>query len=628
MPHTMPVAPGVPTPMARAISGVYQVVLWLALVLMATLFGHLHRYGGMDLLLLVCTLVVFWVIVSLVVMPLTYIRTWVNPFLWVLLVLVLVQFLPLPRVDGITPERPAIGGAETLLVTDVPEMSSRGAKMLPIGRYSLRPVATAGVFMLLAAAAGLYWLVSSSVVGRKRLRRATWAVALGVVSIAFWAVLAGAVSAGGEEKGVFRRLGPLLIFGGDSVAPALLAGLPLVVAVVLRMLGWMPRRRLVERQTGRGWLGRAAPAWSFISVLLLGLMAGAIGMSNIPWRLSVASVLVSVGFVLVGFATDGPTYRSRRRGVLFAAAALAWILTAMYIGYRAGPSYQQAASADADLEALTSALAGWRAAFGVGAGAVSPHMIFGAAGWPTGPGQAVHTNGYLVVLAEIGWVGWMAAIAGAVAMVAFLARAWHRAESPWPRTMMRVGIGAVVANLLYFRFDAAALLAPNLLAMAGVLGIATAWAAHGAAWRQRRAREYGWAQWPAVLGTTGLLLSLTTAESEMIETVEGVDFNDKLMHFGAMAVLNLTLCYALNRKPTMRLLRTRVLAATAFVSLLAVGIEYAQRYLTQGRSFDVMDMAAGSAGAVAVGVWWYVVRRSHVAEPPELSREFFEEPSA
>jgi VanZ family protein len=255
-------------------------------------------------------------------------------------------------------------------------------------------------------------------------------------------------------------------------------------------------------------------------------------------------------------------------------------------------------------------------------------MIFGAAGWPTGPGQAVHANGYLVVLAEIGWVGWMAAIAGAIAMVAFLARAWHRAESPWPRTMMRVGIGAVVANLLYFRFDAAALLAPNLLALAGVLGIATAWAAHGAAWRQRRVREYGWAQWPAVLGTTGLLLSLSTAESEMIETVEGVDFNDKLMHFGAMAVLNLTLCYALNRKPTMRLLRTRVLAATASTSLLAVGIEYAQRYLTQGRAFEVMDMAAGSAGAVAVGVWWYVVRRSHVAEPPELSREFFEEPSA
>jgi VanZ family protein len=350
---------------------------------------------------------------------------------------------------------------------------------------------------------------------------------------------------------------------------------------------------------------------------MLGLIAGAIGTSNVPWRLSVAGVLVSVGFVLVGFATDAPTYRSRRRGVIFAAATLIWILVAMAIGYAAGPPHQPAASADADLRALVGTLTGWRAAFGVGAGAVSPGAAFGSVGWPSAPGQDVDTNGYLLVLAETGWVGCTAFVAGALALAAFLARAWRRAESPWPRTMMRVGIGAVVANLLYFLFDASAVLAPNLLALAGVLGIVTAWAAHGAAWRRRRAREYGWAQWPAAAAATGLFVSLATAENDMIETVQGVDFNDKLLHFGAMAVLNLLLCYALNRKPTLRLLRTRVLAATVFVSLLAVAVEYAQRYLTQGRSFEVMDMIYGSAGAAAVGMWWYVVRRSHVAEPLE-----------
>jgi len=617
-----PVAPGIPTPMARAISAVYQVVLWLALVLVATLFGHLHRYGSMDLLLLVCTLMVFWVVVSLVVVPLTYIRTWANPFLWVLLGLVLVQFLPLPRAGGIGPERSPLGTSESLLVVGVPEPRGQRAGMLPVGRYSLRPVPTAGVFMLLAASASLYWLVGSSLVGRKKIRRATWAVVLGVVSIAFWVVLTGRVPADGAGQGIFKRLGPLMIFGGDSLAPALLAGLPLTVAVVLRQLGWMPRRNLRDRQTGRGWLGRAAPVWSLIGVLMLGLIAGVIGMSNIPWRLSVAGVLVSVGFVLVGFATDAPTYRSRRRGVIFAAATLVWILGAMAIGYAAGPPHQPAASADADLKALVSELTGWHAAFGIGAGAISPGVVFGSAGWPSAPGQDVDTNGYWLVRAETGWVGWTAFIAGGLAMVAFLARAWHRAESPWPRTMMRVGIGAVVANLLYFLFDASAVLAPNLLALAGVLGIATAWAAHGAAWRRRRSREYGWAQWPAVVAATGLLVSLATAESDMIEeTVEGVDFDDKLMHFGAMAVLNLLLCYALNRKPTLRLLRTRILAATVFVSLLAVAVEYAQRYLTQGRMFEVTDMLLGFAGAASVGIWWYVVRRSHVAEPPEMSPE-------
>jgi len=463
-------------------------------------------------------------------------------------------------------------------------------------------------------------------VGRKKIRRATWAVVLGTVLIAFWVVLAGRVPADGQEQGIFKRLGPLLILGGDSLAPALLAGLPLAVAVVLRLVGWMPRRRLQDRQTGRGWLGRAALVWSLIGILMLGLIAGAIGMSNIPWRLSVAGVLVSVGFVLVGFATDAPTYRSRRRGVIFAAAALIWILAAMAVGYAAGPPHQPAAGADADLRALVSELTGWHAAFGIGAGAISPGAVFGAAGWPSAPGQDVDTNGYLLVLAETGRVGWAAVIMGALALVAFLARAWRRAESPWPRTMMRVGIGAAVANLLYFLFDASALLAPNLLVLAGVLGIVTAWAAHGAAWRRRRAREYGWAHWPMVVAATGILFSLSTAESEMIEGVEGVAFNDKLMHFGAMAVISLLLCYALNRRPTLRLLRTRVLAATLFVSLLAVGIEYAQRYLTQGRSFEVGDMEAGIAGAVAVGVWWYIVRRSHVAEPPEMSPEVFAGP--
>ena len=627
MPHTMPAAPGVPTPMARAVSAAYQIVLWLTLVLIVTIFGHLHRYGGMDLLLLVCTLMVFWVVASLVVMPLTYIRTWANPFLWFFLGLVLFQFLPILRVDGIVLDQPALGPSDSLLVAGVPEPASNRPGMLPVGRYSLRPVPTAGVFMLLAAACGLYWLVSSSLVGRKKIRRATWAVVLGIVSIAFWVILAGAAPPAREGPGVFHRFGPLQIFGGDSLAPALIAGLPLAVAVVLRLLGWMPRRRLPQRQTGRGWLGRAAPVWSLIGVLMLGLIAAAIGMSNIPWRLSVASVLVSVGFVFVGFATDAPTYRSRRRGVVFAASALVWILAAMAIGYWAGPPHQPAASANADLEALTRGLTGWRAALGVGAGAVSPHVIFGSTGWPTAPDQGVDTNGYLLLLAETGWVGWTAVIAGAVALVAFLARAWHRAESPWPRTMMRVGIGALVANLLYFRFDASAVLAPNLLALAAVLGIVTAWAAHGAAWRHRRAREYGWAQWPAVVGATGLLMSLSTAESEMIESVEGVDFNDKAMHFGAFAVLCLLLCYALNRRATLWRLRTRILAATLFVSLLAVAIEYAQRYLTEGRSFEVLDMVAGSAGAVTVGVWWYVIRRSHVAEPSELPSVPAGEPS-
>ena len=54
---------------------------------------------------------------------------------------------------------------------------------------------------------------------------------------------------------------------------------------------------------------------------------------------------------------------------------------------------------------------------------------------------------------------------------------------------------------------------------------------------------------------------------------------------------------------------------------MAVGIavltEYAQQYLTAGRSFEVTDMVAGAAGAVAMALWWWVMRRAHVVGLPE-----------
>ena len=63
----------------------------------------------------------------------------------------------------------------------------------------------------------------------------------------------------------------------------------------------------------------------------------------------------------------------------------------------------------------------------------------------------------------------------------------------------------------------------------------------------------------------------------------------------------------------------RVLSATLLTMAMAVMLEYAQRYLTANRSFEVGDMVAGVLGAAATAVWWYVVRRTHVLpvwEPP------------
>jgi VanZ family protein len=72
------------------------------------------------------------------------------------------------------------------------------------------------------------------------------------------------------------------------------------------------------------------------------------------------------------------------------------------------------------------------------------------------------------------------------------------------------------------------------------------------------------------------------------------------------------LCYAFGPAPTAHHLGARVLLAALLTCAMAVLVEYAQRYLTAGRSFDEWDMAAGVLGAAAMAVWWYVVRRTHV----------------
>jgi len=648
MSHVPSHSPSAPTPIARGISGLFQAVLWLALLLAAVVFGHLHRYGTFDLLVVVSTLLAFWVVASLVVSPLLYVRSPVNLLAWGLAGLVLLQFLPLPLAGRWAPA-PSLGPSEAVLVAAQEGHGSLAvARTLGIGRYSLRPVATVGVFMLAASAACLYWLVASSLAGRKKVRRATWAVALGLTVLAAYVDLAALAPARQEEAGIFRPPGPILVLGGDSLVPAMLAALPLVLAAALRLLGGTLRRRPSRRHARWGWLARAASVWGFIGLAMVGLVAAAIGMSNVPWRLALACVLLAGGFVLVGFATTGPTRRMRRRATWLAVGALVWVLAALVAGFLVGPEHQAAGAADASLEALAAALAGWRAAFGVGAGAVSPGEVFGAAGWPGAPGLDVDTSGYTLVRAELGWVGWVLLLAGAVAAVVFLARAWYRCRSPWPRTMMRVGVGAVAANLLYFRFDASALLAPNLLALAAVLGIVTAWAAHGAAWRGRaraaaggppggglsagdaspalpgrahataawacRPPRFAAAHWPFVLGAMGLLAAFSTAEADMISGERGPDVSDKVLHFGAFAVLNLLVCYALAPAPAGRWPALRVIAATLLVSGMTVAVEYAQRYFTAGRSFEVADMAAGILGAAATGAWWYAVRRSHACE--------------
>jgi VanZ family protein len=596
----------------------------MALALAATTFGNLHRYGSMDLLLAVFLLVTFWVVYSLVVSPLTCVRSPANLFLWGLLVLVLYQVLPLPRAMSLAPAGAPLPGAERILIESGYQTHHTHAGVFEVVRHSLRPAATLCTLTLFAAAAGLFWVVSSALQGRKSLRRLTWVVLLGAVPPALWVTILSLTSVGRAVPGVFRLEGPFLVLGGDSLVPALLAALPLAVAAALRLVGWMPRRAAGSHRRGWGWLARAGPVWAAIALALAGLMAVALGVSNVPRPWMLLCALLSVGFVLLEYVTSargrvptssGGVARPRRPGRL-AIGVLVWVLVALGVGFAVGQPPRAVASANEQLETLIRGMPGWRQALGVGVGAVSPHEIYGEAGWPRADGDDRDTSGYLVLQAEMGWVGLALVLGGAIAFMIFIVRALRRAKSPWPRAMMAVGAGVLAANLLYFSLDASALLVPNLIVIAAVLGLVAAWAVYGAAWRPGRRPAFAPAHWPLALAAVSLTGALATAENDMAAatTTGDHDINNKILHFGGFGVLTLFFCVALSPAGSARWLRARVLLATALSILVGVLVEYGQQYLTSTRTFAVRDMFIDAAGAVLMGLWWWLVHRAHVVE--------------
>lgn len=608
-----------PAPLAAGVTGLFQAALIAVAVLAPAVFGSLHRFGSFDLLVAVWLLLTFWAISGLVGAPLRHQRTGLNLCLWGLLVLILLQVLPLPLVDGVG-RTPSLGLAADILTDPTVESGAWHNRPFAVGRYSLRTSATVGVLVIAASAAGLYGLVGSTVTGRKRLRLTTWAIAGGGVLLAFLGVISDFDSTARSVSGVARLPGPIVVLGGDSLVPALLAALPLCVAAVLRTLGWMPRYKPRDRQSRWGWLNRGAFLWPAIGIVLTAIVGIALGMSNVPRPVLAIGVVLSIGFVLGGYVLAGPGRRHERRPLAIALGLAAWVLASVWCGSAVGRERQPAATADARVSALLDALPAERILFGAGAGSVSPRAVFGLPGWPAGPGDDSDADGYLLLRAELGWAGVALAVAAGVAWVFFMVRVWRRSSGPWPRTAAMVGVGAVAANLVYFATDAVALLVPNLLVLAGVLGAVTAWAGQGANWRTAKARACRRSEWPLFFGALGLLGALGLAESEMLAPGVGdPEINDKLLHFGTFAVVTLLLCSALGRHASWGRLGTAAYLAVLASAAMGVLLEYAQRCLTHGRSFEHTDMAASISGACLMGVLWWLMRRSQApASPAEL----------
>jgi len=606
-----------PVPLQRVIGGALEISLRVTLVLGPTVFGGLHRFGAFDLVFVACLLVGVWVVSSLVGVPLTYRRAWVNPLLWGLLAMVLLEQLPLPWCGRC--ERESLAGPAAGILTDeAPDVPHIHRAIFPVGRYSLRPASTLGVLLLVGPAAAIYWLTASATAGRKALRWTTWAAVLGPSLLAFW-VIAGALGAPGHmPAGVSRLSGPLMILGGDSYVPALLAGLPLALAATLRLVGWTPRRPPGRRQSRFGWLDRAAAVWAGIGVLATGAIAFALGMSNVPrlW-LALCAVLATV-FVLGGYVLAGPVAREARRPRRIAAMLALAVVVALAAGSAVGPTRQPAVRGDGRVQSVIDAAAPHRALFGVGAGAISPRATFGKAGWPDAPGANIDTDGFLVVRAELGWVGLAAGAVGAAALVGLMLRTWMCSRAPWTRMVMMAGVGVVAANLVYFRQDAAALLAPNLLVLAATLGVVAAWAAHGAMWHPSRAGRAGRAHWPMVAGALGLMAALGVAESNMVTSAAGgPDFGAKFLHFAAFAFICLLLCRAIAPRTAVRRPIGPVLLAVLWAAAMGAVVEYGQDYLTRGRTFAVRDMLIDLCGALLAGLAWWAMRRSQLEPRPD-----------
>ncbi|MBL7139519.1 MAG: VanZ family protein [Planctomycetes bacterium] len=625
MPKASPSTAATPEPLRRAVLALFRVALGATLVLVPTLFADLHRFGVFELLFLVSLLHAFWVVVGVLGASLRHLRSGANLLVWGLLALVMFQALPLPLPETVAETDPPVAAKAGLLVEPESRPGHQALAGRGLGRYTLRPTATIGVLILLAGVVGLHWVASSALPGRKGCRWVTWSVVLALGLLAYWVVMSRVASArslfhwtpSGPPAGLCRIVGPALVLGGDSLVPALLAALPACLLVVLRPLGWMPRRPPAERESRWGWLDRAATVRLGGGLALVALVALALGMSNVPRHVMVVTVALAAGLLLGGYAVVGPGQRGLRRSVGLALGLALWVALALWMGTLIGGPEVPAVHADGPLEAALESLPAHRTVFGLGAGTVSPRAIFGRAGWPVAPGDDVDTDGFLVLRMEVGWAGLVLAVAGAVAFGARIIAAFGGGRGPWPKTAILAGFGALSANFVYFRFDAAMLLAPNLLALAGVLAFVTAWAAHGAHGRPERARELGESRWPLVAAAVGLLGAIGLAENQMLSGAGVTGHSDKILHFGTFGVLSLLLCYALGPTPTTHYLKSRILLAVVGTTALGALMEVGQVTLTAGRSFEYFDMLANGCGAVLMGTLWWVVRRGQAVPPPD-----------
>lgn len=96
-----------------------------------------------------------------------------------------------------------------------------------------------------------------------------------------------------------------------------------------------------------------------------------------------------------------------------------------------------------------------------------------------------------------------------------------------------------------------------------------------------------------------ILLTLPGSDIPKAGWLDKIHF-DKIVHIGMFALLSLLWCFALLKKTSdKKKLRQWFLSVTVIWIVYGIAMEFVQRYFIPGRSFDINDMIADAAGAIA-----------------------------
>lgn len=129
--------------------------------------------------------------------------------------------------------------------------------------------------------------------------------------------------------------------------------------------------------------------------------------------------------------------------------------------------------------------------------------------------------------------------------------------------------------------------------------------------------------WILTSVTVGAILWLTLASHPLgdgdLPLFPGAD---KLAHAIMFGGLTLMICLDETRlKAWKRLSGVFILAAMVISSGLGIGVEFLQRAMHAGRTFDIYDMAADCAGAALAALLWLLTTRFHDARKRNFPKE-------